>query len=144
MIKIRKYQNKDQKQVFEIVKDLNSDMPEDKLEDIKDIKKFYFQNQGSFFIAEDKNKIIGTIGIEQEGKIKARIKRLYILEEYRRKGIAQKLLDKAINFCKKNKYKKVILTTLYNLKPALNFYKKNNFIIYKKDEFIHLKRDIES
>jgi len=75
--------------------------------DLKDIKKSY-QNEGeTFFVAEDGNKIVGTIGVKKEADDTALIRRLFVHPEYRKKGYGHTLLLKALDFCKMYGYKKV-------------------------------------
>ena len=55
------------------------------------------------------------------------IEDIFILEEFRRKGIGRKILDFAINIAKKRKCKVVELNVIdWNIN-AINFYKKNKF-----------------
>ena len=52
---------------------------------------------------------------------------IFILEEFRRKGIGKKILDFAINIAKKKKCKAIDLNVIdWNIN-AINFYKKNKF-----------------
>jgi len=57
------------------------------------------------------------------------IGRLGILDEYRGKGAGFFLMGHIINYCKKNKFQKIILGAQEH---ALGFYKKLNFEVYSE------------
>jgi len=52
---------------------------------------------------------------------------LFVLEEYRKKGIGQKMLDFCMKFAKERNCGRVDLNVLDWNVNAINFYKKNNF-----------------
>lgn len=78
---------------------------------------------------KDKGKIIGTIAIKNKGNGIAGLKRFYVDKNYRGKGYGSKLADKAINFCRKKKFKKIILDTWSNLDRAMKLYERRGFKI---------------
>lgn len=136
VVNTRKYKNDDREQVidlitktlFEIFKSKPFDLP-----DLKNIKKHYFDNKGTFYVAEDEGKIVGTIGVLRENKNVARLSRMYVPSKYRAQGIGQRLLNKIFQFCKNEGYTKMILSTYPEMGPAIRFYKRNGFKKYKKE-----------
>jgi putative acetyltransferase len=102
------------------------------LEDLDNIKK----NFDIFLIARENEKIIGTIGVKNEGD--ARISRMYINKEFRGKGIGKKLFDRIIKYCSK-KYKRIFLTT-YDVMNSEGFYKKMGFNIFKIKKEIKINK----
>ena len=70
----------------------------------------------------------------------ARLKRLYVDMEYRRKGLGQRLLDKVVEFCKSKNYKKIILGTLPEMKEAMGLYEKNGFKEFKRDKGVYFEK----
>jgi putative acetyltransferase len=133
---IRKYKTKDKEQVKKLVKNVLKEIfgSAKNLSDLDNINK----NYQLFLIAEDKGKIIGTLGIKNEGD--ARISRMYVKKENRGKGIGKALMKRALNHCKK-KFKRVFLST-YPQMDSESFYKKMGFKIYKKDERIWMEKII--
>lgn len=61
----------------------------------------------------------------------AELRRMSVDTLIRRRGIGQKLVSEVKNFCLKNGYKSIVLTTLASNKVAQEFYKKAGF------EFLH-------
>ena len=51
-----------------------------------------------------------------------------VSNEYRKNGIALKLMEKMLNFAKENKVKAVFLEVSSSNLPACNLYKKNGFV----------------
>jgi GNAT superfamily N-acetyltransferase len=106
-------------------------VPAQKLEDLDNIKKEYFDKNGVFYVAEDNGKIIGTIAVKREKGKTARLKRMYVAKRYRKMGVGQRLLSKILKFCRGKGYSKMILSTTAQMAVAINFYKKNEFKRYK-------------
>ena len=53
---------------------------------------------------------------------------IFVVPEYRNKGVAKNFLDYCLKYCKKNKLKKIILDVNETNLNAIKFYKKHNFI----------------
>ena len=139
-MKIRKYQEKDKGSVKKLIRKvlkeicgLNPKQLDGRLKDLENIKN----NFDVFFVAEDKEKIIGTVGLVKEEKDFA-LTRLYVGKSYRRKGVAKKLCDKIENFCQNRGIKKIILSTTTEMESAINFYLK---IGYKKINQIKIAKE---
>jgi ribosomal protein S18 acetylase RimI-like enzyme len=86
-----------------------------------------FRDYSAVFVAVEKNKLIGCVAIKKVNNNWAKIKRMYVLPGFQRKGIGKKLLDAAIKFSIENNFSKMILTTYPEMKEAMEFYKKNGF-----------------
>jgi len=86
-----------------------------------------FEDYDLFLIVEEDGKIVGSIAIKDCGKGIGKLKRMYVLKEYRNKGIAQKLITRALEFSKKIKLKKITLATDARLHSANHLYEKNGF-----------------
>lgn len=107
-------------------------------------KDLTYINRGTF-IAIDNKKIIGIVlaqyykplPISKHSK-KGYISNLYVKEEYRKKGIAIKLVKKAEEWLKKNKVSHITLEIHVKNKPALNLYRKFGF----KDYTLKLSKKI--
>ena len=84
-------------------------------------------NNNNFFIMFDDEKIIGTIITEINNNI-AVIKGLYVADDYRKKGIAQRLFDEILEYIKKQGVKNIKLGTYTEMTKAIKFYEKNGFI----------------
>lgn len=96
------------------------------LEDLDNIEK----NFSIFYLLIEKDEIIGTIGLKDEGD--ARLVRMYINKEIRGKGYGKKMVDKIIRYCK-GKHTRIFLTT-YDKMNSEGFYNKVGFNTFKKEK----------
>ena len=109
---IREFRNQDHDQIVSlIISILEAEFPQTlnnfSQEDIDNIKSGYEGERENFFVIENNNSIIGTVGIKEDDKKTALMRRLFINPDYRGKGFGKKLIEKVINFCKDNKYNKI-------------------------------------
>jgi len=113
-MKIRRFKLKDVKALVELSKKASKELGWGK-ESIKDFKRLFKRNKNLIWIAEDKNKMIGFLygdlilrkGILKRKKV-LELASIYIIKEYRNKGIATKLTKEFLNVWKKSNYKGVI------------------------------------
>ncbi len=89
-----------------------------------------------YWVALDNGKVIGTVGvivIENDFGI---LKNMMLAKEFRGKEfeISKKLLETAIEWCKKNSVSKLYLGTMSQFIAAQSFYKKNGFKQISKNE----------
>ena len=94
-------------------------------------KNYIYDNTKYFQVALDNNKIVGYIYVKKESD-SLKIDALYVLEDYRSKGIATHLLEEVINYAKLNNYEYISINVLENNIKAKNLYNKY-FKLYKKD-----------
>jgi len=92
--------------------------------------------KGTFFIVKEGKQIIGCGGLKGLNTRKALIKRFYIANEYRGKGLAKKLLDLLEKEATIKNYKVLVLDVLKENLPAKKFYIKHDYKKYmaKSDE----------
>ena len=110
-------------------------------------------NAGCFWVTESNdnntdNQIIGTIAIRnlKQFEFTCELKRMYVLREFRRLGIGQKMLDTAIDFAKSVGYKRIVLDSSKYLDAARTLYLKKGFVDirryndnYRADVFMEKK-----
>ena len=103
--------------------------------------EFYKDNDRNCWIALDNDKVIETISLKKLDKELGEIKNLYIHSDYRKQGIAQKLLDILIEFATENNYNKLQLDTYDKFGNAIRFYEKNGFVKKQSidDKYIYIK-----
>ena len=159
--KIRAFHRNDSERVIELISDVIVNEFNFKLEfntldsDILDIEENYNKSDGScFWIAEsvDNNnreqKIVGTIAVRNLKQFEStcELKRMYVLKEFRRLGLGQKLLDIAVSYAKNVGYSKMVLDSSRNLYVARAVYLKKGFVDipryndnYRADVFMERK-----
>lgn len=97
--------------------------------DLEDIQKFYQKGSGNFWVALEKDCLIGTIGLIDIGNERVALRKMFVDENYRgkEKGVAKALLDKAIRWCDKKNIQEIYLGTTARYLAAHRFYEKNGF-----------------
>lgn len=63
------------------------------------------------------------------------LRKLYIQEHFSQKGFGSGLLEKAIEYCRETKLEKLWLTVNPNNLPAVEFYKKHEFVKVGVEDF---------
>lgn len=147
-INIRPFQKSDSDKVIEFISDIIVNEFKFKLEfdtldsDIFAIDESYNKSNGScFWVAEtvvnddysntqQKQKILGTTAVRNLKQFEStcELKRMYVLRDFRRSGVGQKLLDIAIDFAKSVGYSRIVLDSSKALHPARALYLKNGFV----------------
>ena len=138
-VEIRLYRKSDSKKVLNLISDIIVNEFKFRLEcnhldsDLMCIEEHYNKlDGGCFWIAEEiiNKQIIGTAAIRnlKQYASTCELKRMYVVKEYRRLGIGQKLLDTAVDFAKRIGYIRIVLDSSKNLEAARALYLKNGFV----------------
>ncbi|ULQ55187.1 GNAT family N-acetyltransferase [Flavihumibacter rivuli] len=98
--------------------------------DLLDIKKYYQQEKGNFWLALFNNEVVGSIGLLDIDKECMALRKMFVHEAHRGKsiGLAKLLLEKAIQWSEQNGKQFIYLGTNPKLLAAHRFYEKNGFI----------------
>jgi GNAT superfamily N-acetyltransferase len=142
-IRIRVFQGGDSEKVKEFISDIIVNEFKFKLEfdtldsDILNIEEIYNKSdRGCFWVAESidnnniqRQKIVGTTAVRNLKQFEStcELKRMYVLNEFRRLGLGQKLLDIAIDFAKSVGYSRMVLDSSKMLHAARALYLKKGF-----------------
>ncbi|NWG08601.1 MAG: GNAT family N-acetyltransferase [Chloroflexi bacterium] len=98
------------------------------LEDMDDVQKSYFDDNGTFLVLIDKDRIVGTGAIKKIDAETCELKRLWFLREYRGKGLGHQMMQELLTFARSRGYRRVRLETdPVAQSQALNFYKRLGF-----------------
>nr|WP_121272604.1 GNAT family N-acetyltransferase [Pedobacter schmidteae] len=97
--------------------------------DLLDIESNYHKDGGNFWGARYGEELVGTIAMINTGHRASALRKMFVKKEFRGKeyGIAQRLLDTYIQFCRDNEITDIYLGTVDLLKAAHRFYEKNGF-----------------
>lgn len=107
---------------------LNIDLSFQKFDkELLQLKEMYGLPNGAIFLSKENVFFTGCVAIRRIDSDTAELKRMFIRNNYRGKGIASALLQVAIEKAIQLGYKKIRLDTLNNMTPAINLYKKNGF-----------------
>lgn len=95
--------------------------------DLDRIGEVYGGEKESFFVIDESGQIVGTAGIKKESKDEALLRRFFVDTKHRRRGYGTQLLDRAINFCRDNGYKKIYFRCTDKMLDAMNLCLKKGF-----------------
>jgi len=98
--------------------------------DLLDIPSFYQQGNGNFWIALDREKVIGTIAAIDIGNSQLALRKMFVDAEYRGKeiGVAKQLLISLVNWAQTKNVSDIYLGTVGKFQAAHKFYEKHGFI----------------
>jgi GNAT superfamily N-acetyltransferase len=105
-------------------------------EDRRQFLEEYFGMRRGFWLAEAKSELAGCVGLrrlplrEKSGLDRsecAEIKRMYVRERFRGRGIAQRLLAAAERFARDEGYPWIYLDTTNEMVEAARLYERNGF-----------------
>jgi GNAT superfamily N-acetyltransferase len=91
------------------------------------LEVFSAAKRNAFWVVESANEIVGSFGIESRGVNDAELRRMYLDQGYRGRGIAQGMLDCAQAEARALGFTKMILSTAQIQKAADRFYRKSGF-----------------
>lgn len=97
--------------------------------DIDNLHEGYFADEGQsgFWVAVYDNLVIGMIGVQKMAENSAEVRRLRVRNAYRRRGIGALLMERALAFCKRQGYLKVVLDVRIERGPAIALFEKFGF-----------------
>ena len=91
------------------------------------LEVFSEAKRNAFWVVEDRNEIVGSFGIESHGVRDTELRRMYLDEGYRGKGIAQRMLDHAQAEARALGFARMIVSTAQIQESAVSFYRKSGF-----------------
>lgn len=124
-MQIRPIQSKEERQVKKLISDILSqefelDDSAYSYGDLDSLGKVYGGQREGFFVLEDKGKVAGTVGVKEESKKTAIIRRLFVDPSFRRKGYGGLLIDRALDFCKEKSYHEAVFHAVTSMKSAMD------------------------
>ena len=91
-------------------------------------EEFYYNNSYNFWYAVDKNgSVIGSISLKKIDDQTGEIKKFFVAQNYRGKGVAVKLMNTLIKAASKHHFNSLYLGTVHTLHAAHGFYQKYGF-----------------
>jgi GNAT superfamily N-acetyltransferase len=83
--------------------------------------------RSAFWVVEGPNRIVGSFGIEGRSVSDTELRRMYLDQDYRGLGIAQRMLDCAQAEARALGFTRMILSTAQIQKAADRFYRRSGF-----------------
>ena len=140
-IRIKEYQDKDKDSVYSLILSIMEQEFEDiplnlYLQDISNIPSIYGGSRDHFYVCEKEGKIIGTVALKEEDEDSVLLRRFFVNPKFRSLGVGSKLINKALEFCRKKKYKKIFFSGNTKMHKVKLLLLKNGF---KEEELIFLE-----
>lgn len=99
----------------------------DEQPDLKDIETSYRKSGGEFWIAVERDSVIGTIALMNKGNGNAVLKKFFVRADYRHKKIGYALYQNLLSFALENGIKQIILDTPSVATTSHRFYERAGF-----------------
>ena len=96
-------------------------------EELLQLPQMYGPPSGAIILVKHEEEFAGCIAVRKKETEISELKRMYVRPAYRKLGIGEKLLEKAILFAQNAGYRKIRLDTLSEMTSAINLYKKHGF-----------------
>jgi putative acetyltransferase len=106
----------------------------DPLLDYDDIENYYFKQNGTFIVALDDDRVVGSLGLRHwQGNI-CELKRLWFYKEYRGQGLGRLLMERLIDLAAAKGYQRIRFEVADPevQAPAMRLYQKLGFYFIEK------------
>jgi GNAT superfamily N-acetyltransferase len=100
----------------------------DEQPDLLDVSAYYQRTQGNFWVASDKGRIVGTIGLLDAGGAHGVLRKMFVAPSHRGTGVAAALLGTCLTWARTARMTDVMLGTTERMKAAHRFYEKWGFV----------------
>lgn len=141
MVKICEYKDEFKNDIMKMIsniqqKEYNLPITANDQLDLANIKTFYQQDDGNFWVGVDNGLVIGTIAIKNIGNGNAMLRKMFVKKEYRGKdiGLSKKLLSLLIDWASEKNFSRIFLGTTPQFLAAHKFYEKNGFKEINKED----------
>jgi len=106
----------------------------EKQPDLLDIKANYLDSGGCFWIAVEDNEVIGTIALMNMGGGHGLLKKFFVRENHRGKGVGLALYGELKRFAETHGFRDIMLDTPTVAKRSHSFYERAGFVRIDKTQ----------
>lgn len=96
--------------------------------ELEGLEIMYSPSDGGIVLCKMQDKFIGCAAIRKIDENACELKRMWVQLPYQKMSIGEKLLQECIALAKQLNYTEIRLDTLQRLQPAIQLYKKYNFV----------------
>lgn len=96
--------------------------------DLVDTAGFFRRGDGNVWVATDGGGVVGTIGLLDIGDGRGALRKMFARASHRGSGVAGRLLDALVDWCRTRGFVEVYLGTAPTLHAAHRFYEKRGFV----------------
>ena len=97
-------------------------------DDLRNIKRDYLCPGSNFWVAEAEEQLIGMVAAQRIDDRTGRPRRMRVTRDWRRKGVATRLLNTVEEFCREQGYTRLILDTTEQQTAAHRLYEGAEFV----------------
>jgi GNAT superfamily N-acetyltransferase len=102
-------------------------------EEMDRVSAYYSERKGGFWVAVDGRKIVGMFGLEPSGEEAMELRRMYIDPDFRRRGIARRMLNFAEQECRLRNRPRMDLSTSELQREALALYQNAGYGLVREE-----------
>ncbi|MEI9923811.1 MAG: GNAT family N-acetyltransferase [Bradyrhizobium sp.] len=102
-------------------------------EEIDRVSEYYSERKGGFWVAVDGQKIVGMFGLESSGEGTMELRRMYLDPDFRRRGIARRMLNFAEQECRRRNRPRMDLSTSELQREALALYQNAGYALVREE-----------
>ncbi len=108
--------------------------PEHTDRDLQNIEETYINAGGAFYVLEnEKGEIVGTLGLCRIDEQTCELRKMYLAQAYRGRGLGKKLMEKALAEARRLGFEKMILETASVLTEAIQLYRNYGFSPFESE-----------
>lgn len=140
-IVIEEFQKEFEKDVIDLIltiqqKEYGISITKEDQPDLMQIESFYQTGKGNFWVATNRNKVVGTISLLDIGEDKVALRKMFVHQDFRGSyyKTANLLLHKALHWSEEKFITDIFLGTTPEFKAAHRFYEKNGFKIIEQEK----------
>ncbi|MBC8280530.1 MAG: GNAT family N-acetyltransferase [Chloroflexi bacterium] len=106
-------------------------------DDMADIPAQYLASpRSNFWVAESAGLVVGMVAIQPgEAAEEAELRRMSVSPLVRRQGVGRRLLETAEDFCRDQGYRRICLSSVDLLAPALEMYLRFGYTTVKEEPY---------
>ena len=102
-------------------------------EEMDRVSEYYSERKGGFWVAVEGQKIVGMFGLEPSGGEAMELRRMYVDPDFRRRGIARRMLNFAELECRRRNRPRIDLSTSELQQEALAFYQNAGYGLVREE-----------
>jgi GNAT superfamily N-acetyltransferase len=102
-------------------------------EEIDRISDYYGEKRGGFWVAADREKVVGMFGLEPSSADAMELRRMYVDPKARRRGIARMMLVFAEDECRRRNRLRMDLSTSELQRDALSLYRNAGYQLVREE-----------
>lgn len=111
--------------------------------DLDDIYDYYMNGENVFLLGRLHTKVICTAALIHEEIHIGRVVRMSVLQDYRRRGYARRMLEEIERHARSKGFEKIVLETTNTWNDAITFYGSHGYVEYdSNDDEVHMIKEL--